>query len=191
VYNTIPAVAGFSVFMKYLVLPDIRSTHNVGAFFRTADAFGFDKIFLCGITPQPPRADIAKVSLGAETWIPFEYHPNVVTLLRRLQGQGSVVVALEKTDTSVSVDEIKSLSEVAKVSKDAKGAGIGTEASLETLASSVSSVTLVMGNEVFGVHEDVLALSDLIVHIPMVGKKESLNVSVAGGIAMHWLSELK
>ncbi len=176
---------------KYLVLPDIRSTHNVGAFFRTADAFGFDKIFLCGITPQPPRADIAKVSLGAETWIPFEYHPNVVTLLRRLQGQGSTVVALEKIDTSISMNEIKTLLEVTQVSKDtkgAKGAKINLEASLET---SAPSVTLVVGNEVFGVHEDVLALSDLVVHIPMVGKKESLNVSVAGGIAMHWLSELK
>lgn len=173
---------------KYLVLPDIRSTHNVGAFFRTADAFGFDRIFLCGITPQPPRADIAKVSLGAETWIPFEYHPNVVTLLRRLQGQGSTVVALEKTDTSISMNEIKTLLEVTKVFKDAKGAKINLEVSLET---SAPSVTLVVGNEVFGVHEDVLTLSDLIVHIPMVGKKESLNVSVAGGIAMHWLSTLK
>lgn len=151
--------------MKYLVLPDIRSTHNVGAFFRTADAFGFDKIFLCGITPQPPRADIAKVSLGAETWIPFEYHPNVVTLLRRLQAQETKVVSLEYTQTSVPMQSIESIDS--------------------------PNVVLVVGNEVFGVHEDVLALSDLVVHIPMVGKKESLNVSVAGGIAMHWLSELK
>lgn len=174
---------------RYLVLPDIRSTHNVGAFFRTADAFGFDKIFLCGITPRPPREDISKVSLGAETWIPFEYHPNVVTLLRRLQGQGSVIISLEKTDTSVS------LTEVTEVPKDAEGAVVNPVASLETLAPSASSVapsvTLVMGNEVYGVHEDVLELSDLVVHIPMVGKKESLNVSVAGGIAMHWLSMLK
>lgn len=151
--------------MKYLVLPDIRSTHNVGAFFRTADAFGFDKIYLCGITPQPPRADIAKVSLGAETWIPFEYHPNVVTLLRRLQAQETKIVSLEFTQTSVPMQSIESI---------------------ESL-----NVALVVGNEVFGVHEDVLALSDLVVHIPMVGKKESLNVSVAGGIAMHWLSGLK
>ncbi len=151
--------------MKYLVLPDIRSTHNVGAFFRTADAFGFDKIFLCGITPQPPRADIAKVSLGAETWIPFEYHPNVVTLLRRLQAQETKIVSLEFTQTSVPIQSVGSIDS--------------------------PNVALVVGNEVFGVHEDVLALSDLVVHIPMVGKKESLNVSVAGGIAMHWLSELK
>ncbi len=151
--------------MKYLVLPDIRSTHNVGAFFRTADAFGFDKIYLCGITPQPPRADIAKVSLGAETWIPFEYHPNVVTLLRRLQAQETKIVSLELTQTSVPMQSIGSIDS--------------------------PNVALVVGNEVFGVHEDVLALSDLVVHIPMVGKKESLNVSVAGGIAMHWLSELK
>lgn len=150
---------------KYLVLPDIRSTHNVGAFFRTADAFGFDKIFLCGITPQPPRADIAKVSLGAETWIPFEYHPNVVTLLRRLQAQETKIVSLEFTQTSVPMQSVESIDS--------------------------PNVALVVGNEVFGVHEDVLALSDLVVHIPMVGKKESLNVSVAGGIAMHWLSELK
>jgi tRNA G18 (ribose-2'-O)-methylase SpoU len=150
---------------KYLVLPDIRSTHNVGAFFRTADAFGFDKIFLCGITPQPPRADIAKVSLGAETWIPFEYHPNVVTLLRRLQAQETKVVSLEFTQTSVPMQSVESIDS--------------------------PNVALVVGNEVFGVHEDVLAFSDLVVHIPMVGKKESLNVSVAGGIAMHWLSELK
>lgn len=151
--------------IKYLVLPDIRSTHNVGAFFRTADAFGLDKIFLCGITPQPPRADIAKVSLGAETWIPFEYHPNVVTLLRRLQAQETKVVSLECTQTSVPMQSIESIDS--------------------------PNVALVVGNEVFGVHEDVLALSDLVVYIPMVGKKESLNVSVAGGIAMYWLSELK
>lgn len=150
--------------MKYLVLPDIRSTHNVGAFFRTADAFGFDKIYLCGITPQPPRADIAKVSLGAETWIPFEYHPNVVTLLRRLQAQETQVISLEYTSASIPIQNVSSIDS--------------------------PHVALVVGNEVYGVHEDVLALSDLVVHIPMVGKKESLNVSVAGGIAMHWLSGL-
>lgn len=164
--------------MRYLVLPDIRSTHNVGAFFRCADAFGFDKIFLCGITPQPPRADIAKVSLGAEQWIPFEYHPNVVTLLRRLQADGVVVVSLELTDKSVSIDSID------KVTNDTKNKSSESLASSET---SESSVALVVGNEVYGVHEDILAISDLVIHIPMQGKKESLNVSVAGGIAMYWL----
>lgn len=144
-----------------LVLPNIRSCHNVGAMFRTADACGFQKLYLCGYTAAPPKPQIDKVSLGAETWIPWEQHNDVLPLLQSLKKQGVFLVALEKSETSID---------------------------LASFDAPEGPLALVLGNEVDGVSEEVLALCDAVVHIPMKGKKESLNVSIAAGIAMHALS---
>lgn len=147
----------------YLILPNIRSCHNVGAMFRTADAFGVSKIYLVGYTACPPKPQIDKVSLGAEKWVSFEKRKDLKRLVKSLQKKGVWVVGLEKTresvDIAISCD---------KVIKDKR-----------------TSIALIVGNEVEGIKKDVLKLCDEVVHIPMFGKKESLNVSVAAGIAMY------
>jgi tRNA G18 (ribose-2'-O)-methylase SpoU len=141
----------------YLILPNIRSSHNVGAMFRTADACGVTKIFLVGYTPIPPRPDIHKVALGADEWVPWEQRKTLKPLLKSLKKKGVKIVALEKNENSIPI---------------------------ETLLVS-SSVALIVGNEVDGISSDILDFCDVVAHIPMRGRKESLNVSIAGGIGMY------
>ena len=141
----------------YLILPDIRSCHNVGAMFRTADACGVDKLFLVGYTSHPPKPQIDKVSLGAEKWMTWESKKDLKRLILSLKKKGFQIVALEKNENS---EELKKL----KIEKD---------------------VALIVGNEVTGVKKNILKICDSVAHIPMYGKKESLNVSIAAGIAMY------
>lgn len=140
-----------------LVVEDVRSLWNVGAMFRTADALGIAKIYLCGITGRPPRKEISKVALGAEEWIPWEHRPVAWEIVHELRAQGYITVALEKT----------------------KGA-----TPLATLRPSFP-LALVVGNEIRGVSRETLDAVQHVVYIPMVGRKESLNVAVAAGMALH------
>ncbi len=149
-----------------LVLENVRSMHNVGALFRTADAFGVSCIMLGGYTPAPIDRfgrvvkDIQKTSLGAIEMVPWEHVPDACAEVRRLKEAGHMVVVLEQDARSVSLSE-------AVVSGD---------------------TVLVLGNEVDGVSLPMRELADMIIEIPMQGKKESLNVSVAGGIALFALT---
>ena len=145
--------------MFYLILPDIRSCHNVGAMFSTADACGVDRLCLVGYTATPPKPQIDKVALGAETWIPWEHKKNLKILITTLKKKGFFIVGLEKNERSIDISEL----------------------SLE----KQKNIALIVGNEVDGVEEDISKLCDEVVHIPMYGKKESFNVSVAAGIAMY------
>lgn len=142
-----------------LILPNIRSGHNVGAMFRTADGAGVDKLYLTGYTPCPPHVQIDKVSLGAETWMPWEHAKQTVPLLKKLKKAGFTIAALEKTKKSVNIYKWKPQFPLA----------------------------LVVGNEKTGVTKNILALCDVQLALPMVGKKKSLNVSIAGGVAMYVL----
>lgn len=146
--------------MFSLILPNIRSCHNVGAMFRTADATGVDKLYLCGYTATPPKPQIDKVSLGAEQWMPWEHKKEIVSLLNELKKNGTYLIALEQTNQSTPITEI-------------------------TLPDK--DIALIVGNEVDGVGPDVLELCDAHIEIPMYGKKKSLNVSIAAGIAMYEL----
>ncbi len=148
-----------------LILPNIRSCHNVGAMFRTADACGFDKIYLVGYTPVPPRKEIDKVALGAEKTVPWEHKQSLVRLLNTLHKKGYTIIALEKTENSIELGTIK-----------------------KSIVSD--KIALIVGNEVDGIEKKILEKSDLVVHIPMRGTKESLNVSIAAGIAMYALSSI-
>ena len=143
----------------YLILPNIRSCHNVGAMFRTADACGVDKLFLVGYTATPPKVQIDKVSLGAEKWMPWAQRKDLKRLILSLKKKGVKIVGLEKVEESVKIEDLKFDME--------------------------ESIALIVGNEVDGVSEDILDMCDDVVHIPMYGKKESLNVSIAAGIAMY------
>ena len=150
---------------KILILENIRSTHNVGAMFRTADAVGVTKIFLCGYTPAPidrfgrVRPDIAKSALGAENTIPWESVESAVDVVTQLKAQQVVTIALEQHVNSVDYKTI----------------------------TPTDDTAVVVGNEVDGVSQEVLELVDVIAEIPMVGSKESLNVSVATGVLLFRL----
>lgn len=146
----------------FLILPNIRSTHNVGAMFRSADACGVTKLFLTGYTPLPPRKEIAKVSLGAETWLPWEHHATTLPLIKRLKKSGVTIIGLEQTTQSVD---------------------IGTFV-------VEGSIALVVGNEVTGISRPILKECNTVTHIPMYGRKESLNVSVAAGIALYEIKKI-
>ncbi len=148
-----------------VVLDDIRSLHNVGAVFRTADAAGFSHVFLAGITGVPPRKQIAKVSLGAEDWIPFSYHSFLPDIILPLKKQGYSILALEKNASSRPLYN-------------------------ELMEKKLSlPLCLVLGNEVQGVSPEALALADHVCHLSMRGQKESLNASVAFGVAAYFLAE--
>lgn len=146
---------------KIVVLDNIRSIYNVGSIFRTSDALGVNKIYLCGCTPTPTdrfgraRADLAKVALGAEKDIKWEYCDDTKKIIRKLKKEGYKIIAVEQD----------------KKSMDYKKAKAGKEN------------VLIVGNEVSGISKEVLSLTDIILEIPMIGNKESLNVSVSFGIA--------
>ncbi len=154
-----------------VVLNNIRSLHNVGSMFRTADAAGVSKIYLCGITPAPidrfgrPVPQLAKVALGAEKSVPWEAvrPPRAVSnLLKGLKGEGYKILAVEQSKNSIPYHKLK-------------------------VNSSKSKVAIIMGNEVKGLPKGILNKADKILEIPMRGKKESLNVSVAFGIVIFGL----
>lgn len=147
-----------------LILPNIRSGHNVGAMFRTADGAGLDKIYITGYTPTPPHKAIDKVSLGAEKSVPWEWAQYTVPLLKRLKKAGYTIVALEQTTKSVSIYEWN-------LPAGRQG--------------QTFPVALVVGNEKTGVTPNILKYCDAVVHLPMKGVKSSLNVSIAAGVAMY------
>lgn len=144
----------------YVICPDIRSMHNVGAIFRTADGLGITKVYLCGYTARPPRKEIHKVALGAQDSVPWEYHTQAWRVIDKLKAQGIRIVALELNDHSESLLEFKPKFPLA----------------------------LVIGNEVEGLSNSILSRADHTVHLPMHGIKASLNVAVAFGAAGYLLS---
>jgi tRNA G18 (ribose-2'-O)-methylase SpoU len=149
---------------KFFVICDnIRSLENIGSIFRTADALGVSKIFLCGISGKPPHHKISKTALGAEKTIPFEYFKQTGRLIDKLKKDGIKIVALEQDKKSVKYTEFKPKFPLA----------------------------LIIGNEVKGISKKILSKCDKIIFLPMSGKKESLNVSVAFGVAGYHINEFK
>ena len=142
-----------------VVLNNIRSLHNVGTIFRTADGAGVEKIWLCGITGYPPQGGIAKTALGAQDHVVWEYREDVVGLLQELKKAGYQIVLLEQMQGSVSHDTFKPR----------------------------PPVCLVVGNEVEGIAQMLQSISDAAIEIEMDGIKNSLNVAVAFGIAAYQL----
>jgi tRNA G18 (ribose-2'-O)-methylase SpoU len=140
------------------VLDNIRSMHNVGSVFRTADAFLIEAIFLCGYTPQPPHRDIHKTALGATESVDWIYFETTVEAVNELKRQGYKVLAIEQTEGSVSLERIS--------------------------VSVGEKLAVVFGNEVDGVSDEVLPLVDGSIEIPQLGMKHSLNISVAAGIVL-------
>ncbi len=141
-----------------LLLENIRSMHNVGSVFRTADAFLAQAIFLCGYTPKPPHRDIHKTALGATETVEWEYRDSAMNAVRQLRDSGYRTVAVEQAEGSIPLQSFS------------RQAG--------------ERMVLIFGNEVEGVSEEVLAHCDDCIEIPQFGMKHSLNVSVAAGIVL-------
>ena len=141
-----------------VVLDNIRSMHNVGSVFRTADAFLLQGIYLCGYTPQPPHRDIHKTALGATETVEWKYAANAVDALKSLKEQGYQVFAVEQVKESIALQNFN-------FEQEAK-------------------LAVIFGNEVTGVGEEVLKLCDGSIEIPQLGMKHSLNISVAAGIVL-------
>jgi len=142
----------------HIVCDNIRSAHNVGAVFRTADGFAFEKIHLCGFTVAPPNNEIHKAALGAEFTVDWQSWTETASCLSELKNLGFYIVALEQTDRSVRLTDFD-------IPND-------------------KPLALVLGNEVKGVSPGALLLCEQAVEIPMEGTKHSLNVSVAAGITL-------
>ena len=141
-----------------VVLDNVRSMHNVGAIFRTADAFLLEKIVLCGITPQPPHREIHKAALGATESVDWIYEENISTALQNLKAENFKIIGIEQTSNSEKITDFP-------IHKDEKYA-------------------LVLGNEVDGLSDEAFEFYDTFLEIPQLGTKHSLNVSVCGGIVM-------
>lgn len=144
-----------------VVLDNIRSAHNVGSAFRTADSFKIDKLWLCGICAVPPSAEIHKSALGAEDSVAWEYVADTMDAIERLKQDGYVIVSAEQAVGSVMLDHFE----------PEKG----------------GRYAVVFGNEVNGVAQDVVDASDVVVEIPQFGTKHSLNVSVSIGVILWQL----
>lgn len=145
-----------------VVLDNIRSMHNVGSVFRSADAFLIEKMVLCGYTPRPPHRDIHKTALGATETVAWEYAESTVDAVQSLQANGYKVYAVEQAEGAVFLHEFTP----------------GNE-----------NIAIVLGNEVEGVSDEVLDICDGCIEIPQLGSKHSLNISVAAGIILWALTE--
>jgi tRNA G18 (ribose-2'-O)-methylase SpoU len=141
-----------------VVLDNVRSLHNVGSVFRTADAFRLEAIYLCGITACPPSAEIHKTALGAEDSVDWHYAADTCDVVRRLKDEGVIVFAVEQVEGSVLLPDLE--------------------------LNPSQRYAVVMGNEVKGVQQAVVDLADHALEIPQYGTKHSLNVSVTAGIVM-------
>jgi tRNA G18 (ribose-2'-O)-methylase SpoU len=151
------------------LLEDLRSLQNIGSIFRTADAIGFEEIFLSGICGVPNRKDLTKASLGAEEHIAWKYSHASLAILQELKADGIFLLGLELTKSSIDLDHLSDPVLQPKLRMP---------------------LCLVLGNEVSGVSEEALGVCDLVCHIPMKGTKESLNVAVAFGIAAYEIARI-
>ena len=141
-----------------VVLDNVRSAQNVGAFFRTGDAFAVEKVVLCGITATPPSREIHKSSLGAEFTVAWEHNPSTVDAVLQLKEQGYTTLAIEQVEGAVMLDKLE--------------------------VDPAKKYALVFGNEVLGIDQAVVDICDGAIEIPQVGTKHSINVSVCGGVVL-------
>ena len=146
-----------------IVLDDVRSMHNVGSVFRTGDAFRVEGVYLCGITSTPPMAEIHKTALGAENSVRWEYFATALEAVEQLHREGYTVYSVEQVEHSTKLQRF--------------------------VAEKGRKYAVVLGNEVKGVHQEVVDTSDGCLEIPQLGTKHSMNVSVTAGIVIYKFAE--
>ena len=147
-----------------VILDNVRSLHNVGSVFRTSDAYCVEKVILCGITATPPNAEIHKSALGAEFSVDWEYYKETAEAVNELKQAGYTVLAIEQAHDSINMDTFK--------------------------AEKGNKYAVILGNEVKGVQQSVIDLSDDCLELPQFGTKHSLNVSVTAGIVIWEFAKL-
>ena len=152
-----------------VVLDNVRSQHNVGAVFRTADAMRIERVVLCGICCCPPNQELHKTALGAEESVNWSYYQDTIEAVKALQAEGYTVYAVEQAHDSMTLEEAAEEVQRDKVQR--------------------TKVAVVLGHEVFGVQQEVVDLCTQCIEIPQYGTKHSMNVSVTAGIVMYRLSE--
>lgn len=140
-----------------VVLDNVRSLHNVGSAFRTADAFRIEMICLCGVTGTPPHREIEKTALGATDTVRWKYFPTTAEAISQLRDNGYHVYAVEQAEKSIPLNK---------------------------LVPAAEKMAFVFGNEVYGVEQDIVSMADDVVEIPQAGSKHSLNISVSVGIVL-------
>lgn len=145
-----------------VVLDDVRSRHNVGSIFRTADAFGVEGLILGGFTPLPPHREIEKTALGATASVPWVHAANALDSLLRLREEGYRLIAVEQTEQALALDRFD--------------------------LPMDQPVAIILGNELNGVSDAIISVCDQCVVIPQRGSKHSLNVSVCAGVVLHWIT---
>lgn len=160
-----------------VVLDNVRSAHNVGSVFRTSDSFKVDKVFLCGICPVPPSAEIHKSGLGAEDSVGWEHCEDTMVAVERLRNEGYTIVSVEQTVNSVKLYRFRPY---ATQESAAETSNIGPIPS--------KKYALIFGNEVDGVSQEVVDSSDFSLEIPQFGMKHSLNISVSAGVVLWHLT---
>lgn len=141
-----------------VILDNVRSLNNIGSVFRTADAFLIQKIYLCGITAQPPHKDIQKTALGATETVTWEYVEDSLELVQKLKNEGIKVYSIEQAEGATMLNDFQPESE--------------------------KTIAVVFGNEVKGVQQKVVSASDGVIEIPQLGSKHSLNISVSTGVVL-------
>lgn len=141
-----------------VILDNIRSLNNIGSVFRTSDAFLIEKIYLCGITAQPPHKDIHKTALGATESVEWEYVEDTLKLIERLKNSKIKIISIEQAENSTMLQDFKILEN--------------------------QKYAVIFGNEVKGVQQEVVSVSDFCVEIPQFGTKHSLNISVSCGVVL-------
>jgi tRNA G18 (ribose-2'-O)-methylase SpoU len=150
-------------FPVIVILNDIRSLNNIGSFFRTADAFNIEKIFLCGITATPPHRDIHKTALGATESVVWEHRDSILDLINELKAEKTLIASIEQAEKTILLNQINQI--------------------------PTQKIALIFGNEVDGVDQEAINASDYIIEIPQFGTKHSLNVSVCAGVVLWEFSK--
>lgn len=158
-----------------IVLDNVRSQHNIGSAFRTADSFLIEKIILCGISATPPTAEIHKSALGAEFSVDWEYCKETLQAVNKLKQDGYTIVSIEQAENSISLEKI----DTAMISTGTTDLQAGTK-----FLSGDKKYALIFGNEVKGVQQEVVNASHGVIEIPQLGTKHSLNISVSVGIIL-------
>ncbi len=148
-----------------IILDNIRSQHNIGSAFRTCDAFSVSEIFLCGICATPPTAEIRKAALGAEETVSWKYYKETNEAVKSLKDQGYKIISVEQAENSTMLDDFS--------------------------PSNEQKIAFVFGNEVKGVQQEIVDMSDEVLEIPQSGTKHSLNVSVSIGIVIWEIAKRK